>query len=452
MKFGGALSIAAVITLPCFGQNTQQELEEKIAALSPEERAALDEVLAGIQKRDRSLPSGWHVNALPIVSYNSDLGFQIGATADIYDYGKRPTLFPDYLHRFHVESSYYTGGQSTVHLDYDSDRLIPGVRFSAALTYQANSLYKFYGFGGDIVTYDRSRDCRNGQAYYTYGRQMVRLLTAFQGRLADNLNWVGGVSLWHVNTAETSHRKYDGTQTLYHFYRQTGVIGDDEVSGTVVEFKAGLNYDTRDFEPAPSRGISADLYLNASPDLSGKGFGYAKLSAHFRHYITPGPDWLTLAYHLAYQGVIGGRAPFFVQQNIYSLVLRQCYNEGLGGLNTIRGVMAGRLVGNGYAWANFEARFRLFGFQWLGIEWVASANPFYDVGAIVQPYKISEIALATGRSEASLRELSSHVHQSAGIGFKLALDRNYILSLEIAKAFRENDGPLGVVCTMNYIF
>lgn len=397
-------------------------------------------------------PEGWQFIPLPVISYNSDLGLHLGANLDIYDYGRKPSLFPDYLHKFRLETSYFFGGRSMIHASYDSEHLIPGVRIAAVISWQKDPLYNFYGFGGDVVTYDRSQDLRNGVAYYSHGRDMARIVTVFQGKIVRNFNWVAGLSVSYYDTYETISKKYDGENSLYHFYRQTGVIGDDEIKGWIAEIKAGANYDTRDFEPAPTKGICADVYLNASPDIFRTGYAFAKLCAHFRHYITPGPDWFTLAYHLAYQGTVAGKAPFFIQQNIYSLVQKQSFTDGLGGQNTIRGVAGGRLVGDGYAWANFEARFRLFKFKIAGMDFFVATNPFYDIGAIVQPYKLEEISKATGESLSKLKELSGRLHQSAGLGFKLGMDKNYILSLEIAKAFNRNDGPLGIATSINYIF
>jgi len=62
-----------------------------------------------------------------------------------------------------------------------------------------------------------------------------------------------------------------------------------------LELKAGLVYDTRDFEPAPSRGWWVDLCLVASPDVFDDGYKYVKLAAHVRKYITLVQDKLVFA-------------------------------------------------------------------------------------------------------------------------------------------------------------
>lgn len=80
---------------------------------------------------------------------------------------------------------------------------------------------------------------------------------------------------------------YDASSTLYHHYKQFGVIKESEAKGgSRLEIKAGLVYDSRDFETAPNKGLWAEFYVNGSPDVFGDGFNYLKLNAHFRHYVS----------------------------------------------------------------------------------------------------------------------------------------------------------------------
>ena len=419
--------------------------------LSPEELEILENVLAEVQEQN-SVPHGTVFNMIPVLGYNTDLGFCLGAAINLEDYGRSPSLFPDTRHKFSLEVTYFTKGQGRIRADYASGHLIPGVKFSASLIYQDNPLHQFYGFGGDITDYDRGKDRRNDLSYYSFNRKMGSLQTFFRGPVTGHLDWTAGLSAWYFDTSDTAFRNYDGTNSLYHFYRASGIIGDDETKGGIMELRAGLCWDSRDYEMSPSRGIYADVGLSFSPDIFATGYSYAKLAAHFRHYITPGPDWLTFAYHLAYQGTIAGKAPFYIQQHIYSNDYRQSLEEGLGGFGTLRGVLSGRLIGDGYAWGNIEARIRIAQFTILGLDSYLALNPFYDLGAIVQPYKIDEISKATGVSREKLLEKSSRLHQSAGLGLKFGIDRNYLISFEIARAFNTNDGPTGFTTAINYIF
>lgn len=409
--------------------------------LSPEDLETLEKVLKEVSEQD-SAPHGTEFNIFPILGYNTDRGFRLGATMSL----QSPA------HKFFLETSYFTKGQGRIQAEYESGHLIPGIKFSVSLAYQDDPLHQFYGFGGDIIDYDREKDLHNDLPYYSFNRKMGSLQTFFRGKVTGHLGWTAGLSAWYFDTSDTAFRNYDGTNSLYHFYRSCGIIGDNETKGGIMELKAGLCWDSRDYEMSPSKGIYADIGLSYSPDVFGTGYSYAKLAAHFRHYFTPGPDWLTFAYHLAYQGTIAGKAPFYIQQNIYSNDYRQCMEEGLGGFGTLRGVLSGRLVGDGYAWGNVEARIRIVQFDMLGLDCYLAVNPFYDLGAIVQPYKIDEISKATGEAPEVLLEKSSRLHQSAGLGLKFGMGRDYLISFEIARAFNTNDGPIGFTTAINYIF
>jgi len=406
------------------------------------------------QSKEDEIPSGWKAIPLPILSYNTDLGFQFGATTEFFDYGKEPSLYPDYRHKFHAEVSQYTKGQSMAHLEYDSSHLIPGIRFSTSLTAQINPLYSFYGFGGDITEYDRDYDRRNGYAFYNHKRRLFNLICNFQGNIAKGVNWVGGFSCHLYSNEELNFKDYDGDQTLFHFYRANGIIRDDETKGKVMEFKAGLSFDTRDLETSPTKGIWAEAYAIGSPDLFKSGYSYLKLSLHFRHYLTPfrNTDWFTFAYHLAYQGTVAGEAPYYMQPIIHSLLFKQAFSEGLGGLNTVRGLLNARLVGNGYAWTNIEARFRIYSFKILKMKCYLGVNPFFDMGMITSPMRLEELSAAYGKPVEELRTVAMRLHKSAGIGFKFGIDDNYVLSLECARPFSRNDGPFAVMTSINYIF
>ncbi|MBO4263220.1 MAG: hypothetical protein J5871_00895 [Bacteroidales bacterium] len=428
----------------CCDDTTRQALPSSVPApLTRDDYRAMD--------RQTRSKEGWHVSPFPILSYNSDLGFQIGAFAEIYDYGKNPGIFPDYRHRFHAEGSYFTRGMFAADVEYDSEYLIPGTRLSASATWLHDPLYAFYGFNG-CEPYDEGRDRRNGTAYYSMQRDMLRILVAVQGKIGGGFQYIAGIAAWHYAMDELHFEKFKDSPTLYADYRQAGLIRDDETQGWVTEGKAGISYDTRDFEPSPTRGIAAETYLIGAPDFSGKGYGYLKLAAHWRHYLTPGPAWLTLAYHLAYQGTLAGAPPFYIQSGIAALTLKQPTSEGLGGVNTLRGILGGRLVGDGVAWGNFEIRMRLWEWEIADHSFYFGINPFFDIGCVVQPYRLQEQAAYKQVAVSDLRREACRPHMSAGLGFKGGLDENFILSIEAGKAFRKDDGPLGLFISLNYIF
>ena len=395
--------------------------------------------------------AGWDAGVLPFVGYNSDLGLHYGLSADIFDYGE---IFPEYRQRYYIEVSRYTGGQTLLHAQYDSEYLIPGVRTFFAASWQRDPLFQFYGLNGVepyIKEYDFNKATRT--ARYAYRRSMIRLLADFQGASGGPLDWVAGVSFWHYGLSDLQHKSYDSERTLYREMVDAGVISPEEADGgSVLEVKAGLKFDTRDNEAAPSRGIWAEAYLSGSPDLSGEGYAYIKAAAHLRGYLPLNDEWLVAAAHLAYQGTVLGTAPFYTQQNISTLILRQPGTDGLGGPNTVRGLLAQRLVGDSYAWLNTELRIRLLEWEQLGRSWYLAINPFFDAGMVTRLYKGEELAAFYGRDIEDLRRDALRLHCGAGAGLKIAMDRNFIWSLEAAKPLARTDGSFALYLALNYIF
>lgn len=404
------------------------------------------------QESQTVVPEGWKATPMPLVGYISDLGFLFGAASDFYDYGSSPTLFPDYRHRIHAEASYSTKGRTLARIEHESDCVIPGVHFYVSATAQIDPLYNFYGFNGDVTAYDRSLDRRDGVAYYSYRKSSFDFRSSFQGSLTPVLKWYAGASFSYSLNDELSHRNYDSDNTLFHFYRTCGIIRDNELRGGFFEFTGGLSFDSRDLVISPSKGIWADAFFVGAPDILGTGYSYLKFCAHFRHYITLAPDWLVLAYHIAYQGTVIGEAPFFMQQNIYSTSSDQSFGKGLGGMNTLRGMMSGRLLGNDYVWANIELRCRIVSGNIAGMGWSLALNPFFDIGAITKPFRVAELSAAMGKSEEEISRLARSFHKSAGLGLKIGLDNSYIISIEGGKSFNDNDGPFSISTSINYIF
>ncbi|MDD2504294.1 MAG: hypothetical protein PHG58_10685, partial [Clostridia bacterium] len=200
----------------------------------------------------------------------------------------------------------------------------------------------------------------------------------------------------------------------------------------------------------PSRGFWSEAILVASDD-------YLKISLVHRGYLPVLGDKITFAYRLAYQGTLAGETPFYMLQNLSSLYMRQITNEGLGGLNSIRGVLRNRVVGEGVAWTNLEIRYRFLDFKFLGQNWYLALNPFFDAGRVVQFYKKNE--METAGLTPPWYSSSSHyipdkekLHLSAGLGIKAVMNRNFIISAECGKPFDVRDGKNGTNIGLNYIF
>ena len=395
---------------------------------------------------------GFNSVPYPVVGFSDDLGIQYGLNYTFFDYGDG-SIFPNYRHKAVFEFSRYTRGQTGLKLTYQSAYLIPGIRFSSAIAYNWNPMYHFYGFNGSAAPVNRSLDRKDGVAYYDIDRKFIRAVATFQGSFLEGLDWAAGVNFlsYRIGTINEKYG-YDPANSLYNDYVAAGVIRADEAAGgNVLEFNAGLVYDTRNATTIPSKGVWTEFYFTGSPDVFGTGHRYTRLSAHFRHYVgLIDNDRLTFAYHLAYQGIISGDPPFYILQNITSLVVNKTVNEGLGNKNTIRGTLYNRFIGKGYVWANFETRVKLFSFITHNQAFYVATNPFFDCGAIVKPYRLDEVARMQGVN-ASVRE-ATKLHGSYGVGLKLVMNRNFVASVEVARPLNPDDGRFNLIMGSNYLF
>ena len=431
------------------------------------EKSEVKKEAASADTKKQTVKKGWNFAPFPSIGFNSDTGFQIGALCEIFDYGDGST-YPAYKHKFNIDLSWTTKDQIKLHFFYDSKYLIPKVRLTAAATYILAQMYPFMGFNGSASPYYEhfasGKKQENGLAMYNVKRNMMRVMADFQGDITPKFRWAAGISYWWYDVQDVSLKKYkfgekaknylEGQEvhsaSLWQLYQKAGLINTNEANGGHhLELKAGLVYDSREHEADPSRGIWAELYAYGSPDiLNGRGkdgYHYLKLAAHFRHYVPVWQDKIVFAYHLAYQGKLAGNAPYYTLQNINTLYLRQIISDGLGSINTVRGVPYNSVIGDGYAWANIEMRFKIVSFRFIKQNFYFAVNPFFDMGACVQPYrlddmkKIRETGMTLSGDKLSDAELNliytgeqRKLHMSAGLGLKLVMNRNFILSAEVA--------------------
>ncbi len=82
--------------------------------------------------------------------------------------------------------------------------------------------------------------------------------------------------------------------------------------------------------------------------------------------------------------------------------------------------------------------------------WYISTNPFFDMGMTVQPFRLDEMKSAGNRK--IYGGDSETLHMSAGIGLKLVVNDNFVLSAEWGKPLDRRDGNQGVYLNLNYIF
>lgn len=418
--------------------------------------AALSLSLSVMAQKEEIIKTGWNFGPLPVVGFDSDLGFQYGLCCDIFNYGNG-TNYPQYDYKINVEASTYTKGSSILRTYGDFKTLIPDGKLFFDITYFNAPKFGFYGYNGYATKFDPDlifpaglpEDTKTG--YNFMSRNQFRALASIRKTITGNLSWAAGLAFYHIKTDRLNLKEYEGQMTLYDAYITQGLIRDDEKNGgNVTQLRAGLVYDSRNHDSDPTRGENIELSLVYAPDLIDAG-GYSNLGVHLSlcQYLPIFSDRLTFAYRALVQAKLWGEIPYYFTNNINSMFFRKMYTEGLGGNASVRGLNRNGVLGDGFLMLNTELRWRIYDFKFINQNWQIATNPFFDLGKIIQPYRLDEQKAAIGMYQGD----ESKPHFTAGLGIKLIMNHNMVISFEGGKPFNSNDGTgLWTNIGFNYLF
>jgi len=447
MKKSLLFSLLILISVVLFSQETEKKAETK---------------------------TGWNFGLLPAISYNTDLGFQYGGLINFFNYGDG-TKYPDYLHNIYLEISRYTKGSAIYRLSYDSKFLIPGIRVTSDLAYLPDKAYDFYGFNGYEAVYNKNWiDDANtdgnykSRMFYAYQNNLFRFKTDVQFPLVGEklLGLVGfnlqDYSIRNVDITKFNKGKKDDdpkllkdVPTLYDEYIGWNIISEKEKNGGFVPLlKAGVVFDTRDNEPNPMKGMWTEAFIFGAPGLKGAK-GFVKFNITHRQYFTIIKRDLSFAYRIAYQGKIAGEVPFYYQTQIETSLMKD--QIGLGGSKTIRGIRRNRVVGDGIVYGNLELRWKPVHFNFINQKFYIGLNGFFDFGQVVQKVdflpKVSvPIETITAQTDYFNFSEGEKLHMSYGAGLRIAMNQNFVVSLDYGRAIDPQDGEKGMYIGLNYLF
>ncbi len=418
--------------------------------------------------------TGWNFGALPAITFSTDQGFQYGALVNLFDYGDG-SIYPDYYHRIYIEASTFTKGSSILRIMYDSDYLIKGIRYAVDLSYMPDYAYDFYGFNGFGSIYNKewvdddvlNTDYRS-RLFYAMQRHLFRFKNDFIGNIGtNNWHWNAGLSVQNFKVKdldvskfnkgkETTDPKYlEAVPTLYTIYRDAGILSAEEADGGwITGLKAGISYDSRDQRACPMKGVWFESGVEVVPEFLGAESSFGKFYLTWRQYFTLSEKNLSFAYRLGYQTTIFGDVPFYYQGQVIVSELRGATSEGLGGSKTIRGILRNRVVGDGFAYGNAELRWKMLRFKFINQNWYLGTNYFFDAGMVTSKVGIdlTKLESYTGHADRYYIDGSDKLHMAAGLGLKVVMNENFIISADIGKALKAQDGDMGFYIGLNYLF
>ena len=415
--------------------------------------------------------TGWNLGALPVVSFDSDMGFQYGALSSIYNYGDG-SRYPEFNHMLYFEASKFTKGSGILRFAYEGDQLIKGVRLNFDLGYMPDDAAAFYGYNGYESVYNADWEDQEATGYrsrmiYKHKRNLFRTYADFVGDLGiGKLQWSAGIGYYNFNIGSVDIAKFnegkEGADVLptvsdepglYENYIAWGLIPAAAAEGgSLVSLKAGLTYDSRDNRSNPNKGIWTETGLFYAPGFLGSGDeGFVKFYITHRQYFTVIKNRMTFAYRVGYQNTISGTAPWYAQTIMVQTANRSAFSEGLGGSRSIRGVLRNRVVGDGFAYGNFEARLKAIKFRFINQNFYIGINGFLDVGKAVSLIPIDATVASTAGADYFNID-SEAMHIGYGAGLKFVMNQNFIISVDYGMAAAAEDGTSGMYIGLNYLF
>lgn len=368
---------------------------------------------------------GTFFTGIPELSSDPVTGFGVGLRTNVYWNGTRnDSLFAytPYLMKLKVNAAYYTSNARELVLSLD----IPYYkgsrwRFKIDFKAQQNPANLYFGLTentlGDLrlpsdenttfssyKEFDQARrTLRTGElgeasfvtdalsnrfreteymlnlkADYALGNGKWRLMAGyeiqhlsyktFEGMEADALDPITGNEIEAPNGFSLLQRDFD-----------SGLISGLK-GGWVSIIQNALIYDTRDFEPDPTKGSYFEIANEYSSKYIGSQFDFNKLFIQGRYYQKlPFGSRTVLAGRLGVGHIFGDNAPFFEFQDQWS---PEGSINALGGKQSLRGFRTNRFLARSLAFANVEFRYRIAETKWGKQHFAFGLAPFLDMGTV----------------------------------------------------------------------
>lgn len=417
-------------------------------------------------KKADKIKTGWNFGGVPVIAYDSDIGFKYGALVNVFHYGDG-SQYPKYRHSLYFEWSRTTKGSGINQFIYDSEYLIPGIRVSAEASYLTEQSLDFYGFNGFESYYnpdweDEESDAYLSRMYYNMERKLTRLRADFQGKITGpQFRWMAGIEYSHAKTGTVNIDKLNkgkdeedqlpDTALLFDNYVEWGIIpGDQAEGGNTTLLKAGLVYDTRDIEANPMKGIWTEMQLLAAPGFLGNDQAYTRLIITHRQYFTLAPQVLNFAYRLSYQTKLSGEMPYYMLPFVYNTAPNYT-RDGVGGAKTVRGVMRNRIVGDGFLFGNLELRWKFLRTTVFNQNIYLALSGFLDGGMVTRKYDFDKTGIPSDQLFTVENE-DEKLHLGAGAGFHIVMNQNFVIAVDYGLSLDPGDGDSGLYIGLNFLY
>lgn len=401
---------------------------------------------------------------IPVLAFDSDIGFKYGANMNFFDFGKDPDP-ENYLQSLFIRVVNSTKNSSQLQALFDSDNLFKSNKLIIEASYIVDKNLNFFGYNGSNALYHKEYEDPNSENYinqyfYTHERKLFRLRTDYQHRLSSTpLRLYLGFALNNYVVTNVDYEKYsaaDGpndqpaTQTsLYDEYVNWNVISEDEKDGGLINyFTLGFIYDSRNHPRVTTKGFWMESYvLSSSKYFSEQAF--SKFIFSFRHYIEMQKARMVLSYRLSSQSKISGDIPFYMLPTYFE---SQINRDGLGGAFNMRGITRNRIAADGFALGNFELRRELGGFQLFKLDFDFLVSAFIDAAYVTQDYGFNDSGVPDEWKSELFNNDRQTISTAFGLGLYIIYNANNIMSVYYGASYDKQLGNNGLYVGSSFLF
>ena len=311
----------------------------------------------GVNKYDRELFKYNVVLPQAYFGYSIDDGLFIGGGVYIKRYNFRDSTFHRFIGNYAYETNAfnirYTGLVSSVIRSLD---LVIDADVSAP-----NVVGNFYGLGNDTEN-NADQDGELDREYYRVRYHYARFRPMLRKTISEDLEAFFGASLVFGKVERSAGRFIDDLG-------QNGLSEDIFLDQYLAGANARVEYDNRDDEKYPTRGIHWNVYARRMFGLNGYSGDFTELSSDLSLFLSFRKDpRMILALRFG-GGKNWGTYPFYMAQ-------------GLGDKTNLRGFRANRFSGDAAFYQNTELRLKLFHLNTYLVNGNVGLLGFHDVGRV----------------------------------------------------------------------
>lgn len=415
---------------------------------------------------------GTFFTGLPDFSSDPVTGFGFGLRTNTYWNGNRENpLFPytPYLAKLKANAAYYTSNARELALSLD----IPyykGTRWRFKIDFKAqqNPANLYFGLteatlgqlrlpsdeNTTFATYKQFDKARKtirpggvGEADFVTDalsnryRETEYMLNLKADYALGNGKWriMGGYEIQHLSyatfegveaeaidpiTGQTTTAP-NGTSLLRRDFENGLISGVD--GGWVSIIQTALIFDTRDFEPDPTKGYYFEIANEYSSKYISSQFDFDKLFIQARAYQKiPVGKRTVFAGRFGVGNIFGNNAPFFEFQDQWS---PEGSINALGGRQSLRGYRANRFLARSMWFTNVELRIRLAETKLGKQRFAFGLAPFFDAGTVRDRWQDLNF---------------KNIKTSYGGGLRIAWNQSTILSFDYGRSKEDSLFYLGI--------